>query len=264
VHSSAGFRLARAGVNFSGRAALAGVNLEVRPGESLALVGPSGSGKTTLLRLLNAAVLPSNGTVEVDGRDLSSLAADALRELRARIGFVHQDLCLVPNVRVLSNVLAGRLGQQGLWASLRTLLAPARSEVLEVARILERVGIGEKLYQRTDSLSGGQRQRVALARALFQEPRALLADEPVSAVDPARARSMVELLAQISRERGLTLVVSLHDIALAREFFPRLVGLRAGQVVFDRRTGEIGAGELERLYALEGLELGDDGRERAH
>ena len=251
-------------MTFAGRAALAGVDLEIRPGESLALVGPSGSGKTTLLRLLNAAVLPSAGTVEIDGRSLAGIAPDALRALRSRIGFVHQDLCLVPNVRVLSNVLSGKLGQQGLFASLRTQLLPPRPEVEKVAAILERVGIGEKLYQRTDSLSGGQRQRVALARALFQEPRALLADEPVSAVDPARARSMVELLAGISRERGLTLVVSLHDIALAREFFPRLVGLREGRVVFDRPTREVRAAELERLYALAGLELGDDGRERAN
>ncbi len=259
----AGFRLARAGVSFHGRAALAGVDLEIRPGESLALVGPSGSGKTTLLRLLNAAVLPGTGRVEVDGRSLDGLAPAELRALRAHIGFVHQDLCLVPNVRVLANVLAGKLGQQGLLASLRTLLVPPRPEVEQVARILERVGIGEKLYQRTDSLSGGQRQRVALARALFQEPRALLADEPVSAVDPARARSMVELLAEVSRERGLTLVVSLHDIGLAREFFPRLVGLRGGRVLFDKPTAEVGTAELERLYSLEGLELADEQRDGA-
>jgi phosphonate transport system ATP-binding protein len=263
MQASAGFRLARAAVTFAGRAALAGVGLDVRPGESLALVGPSGSGKTTLLRLLNAAVLPSSGSVEIDGRSLAGLAPGELRELRSRIGFVHQDLCLVPNVRVLSNVLSGKLGQQGVCASLRTLLVPPRAELEHVARILERVGIGEQLYQRTDSLSGGQRQRVALARALFQEPRALLADEPVSAVDPARARSMVALLAEVSRERGLTLVVSLHDIALAREFFPRLVGLRAGRVAFDRPTREVQPLELERLYALEGLELADDGRDSA-
>ncbi|MBK7643899.1 MAG: phosphonate ABC transporter ATP-binding protein [Planctomycetes bacterium] len=261
MSSAAGFRLARASVWFAGRAALAGVDLEVRPGESLALVGPSGSGKTTLLRLLNAAVLPSSGEVSIDGRSLAQASPGELRELRAHVGFVHQDLCLVPNVRVLANVLAGRLGQQGLAASLRSQLFPPREEIERAAAILERVGILEKLYQRTDSLSGGQRQRVALARALYQEPRALLADEPVSAVDPARARNLVELLAEVSRERGLTLVVSLHDIALAREFFPRLVGLRAGAVVFDKATGEVGQAEIERLYSLEGLELDDDGRD---
>jgi len=263
VQAAAGFRLERASVSFAGRAALSEVDLEVRPGEALALVGPSGSGKTTLLRLLNAAVLPSAGSVAIDGRPLAGLRPAELREQRARIGFVHQDLCLVPNVRVLANVLAGRFGQQGLLDSVRTQLLPRRGELEEVARILERVGIGEKLYQRTDSLSGGQRQRVALARALYQEPRALLADEPVSAVDPARARSMVALLAGISRERGLTLVVSLHDIELAREFFPRLVGLRAGHVLFDRPASEVGDSELASLYTLEGLELADDGRERA-
>ena len=260
MQPSAGFRLEGARVSFAGREALAGVDLEIRPGEALALVGPSGSGKTTLLRLLNAAVEPAAGRVRVDGRALDELSPAELRALRAHIGFVHQDLCLVPNVRVLSNVLAGRLGQQSLLASLRSQLLPPRAEVARAAEVLERVGIGEKLFQRTDSLSGGQRQRVALARALYQEPRALLADEPVSAVDPARARSMVELLAQVSRERGLTLVVSLHDIDLACEFFPRLVGLRAGRVVFDRETARISAPELEQLYALEGLELADESR----
>jgi phosphonate transport system ATP-binding protein len=260
VQASAGFRLEGVRVEFAGRAALAGVDLEIRPGESLAIVGPSGSGKTTLLRLLNAAVRPEAGSVEVDGRKLAALEPGELRELRSRIGFVHQDLCLVPNVRVLSNVLAGRLGQQSFRSSLRSLLLPPRAQVAEVAAVLERVGIGEKLYQRTDSLSGGQRQRVALARALYQQPRALLADEPVSSVDPARARSMVELLAQVSRERGLTLVVSLHDIELARSLFPRLVGLRAGRVVFDQPSVQVGSRQLAALYALEGLELSDEGR----
>ncbi|MBL8862827.1 MAG: ATP-binding cassette domain-containing protein [Planctomycetes bacterium] len=243
-----------AGVAFAGRPALAALDLVVEPGEALALVGPSGAGKTTLLRLLNASLAPTSGTVCVDGQRLDELGPRALRAVRARIGFVHQDLALVPNVRVLVNVLSGRLGRQGFLAGVRSLCLPSRAEVARAAAILERVGIGEKLYQRTDSLSGGQRQRVALARALYQGPAALLLDEPVSSVDPARARDLVELVAAISRERGLTLIVSIHDIQLARACFPRLVGLRAGRIAFDAPTGRVTERELAALYSLEGLE----------
>ncbi|MDA2934702.1 ATP-binding cassette domain-containing protein, partial [Acidobacteria bacterium AH-259-D05] len=216
--------------------ALDSVDLEIQPGEAVGFVGLSGAGKTTLFRLLNGMVKPTGGVVHVDGRSLSELSLEELRQIRSRIGFVHQDLSLIPNLRVLHNVLAGRLGSLSLLKGARTLLFPPRSYVNEIYDILNRVGIPEKLYERTDRLSGGQRQRVAIARALFQQPKGLLADEPVSSVDPARARSAVALLTEISREQGLTLCVSLHNLRLAREFFPRLVGLRGGRVVFDRAT----------------------------
>lgn len=254
IPGSAAFELHEAGVAFSGTWALADANLVVNPGESLALVGPSGAGKTTLLRLLNASQKPTTGSVCVDYRRLDELTPAELRGVRARIGFVHQDLALVPSLRVVSNVIAGCMGRMGFWASARAMTFPRRAHVERAAAILERVGIGEKLYQRVDSLSGGQRQRVALARALYQEPSALLLDEPVSSVDPARAKDVVELVTEISRERGITLLVSLHDIELARAFFPRLVGQRGGRIVFDRATGEIAPIDLKALYALEGLE----------
>jgi phosphonate transport system ATP-binding protein len=167
---------------------------------------------------------------------------------------VHQDLALVPNLRVSQNVIAGGLGALGFLASARAMLLPSSADLERVVAILERVGIGEKLFQRTDSLSGGQRQRVAIARALFQDPRALLADEPVSSVDPARARDTVGLLRSLCAERGLTLLVSLHDLELAREFFPRLVGLRDGRIVFDRPTSELAESEYRELYRLDGRE----------
>ena len=171
------------------------------------------------------------------------------------MGFIHQHLGLVPNVRVVKNVLAGRLGRQSFLASLRTMLFPPREFVLQAHEILERVGIGEKLYERTDRLSGGQQQRVAVARALFQDPGALLADEPVSSVDPARARDLIALLRSVAQERGLTLCASLHDVALAREFFPRLVGLRRGVVQFDRPPDELPQRVFDELYDLEAHEM---------
>ncbi len=238
-------------IRYGAAVALDVARLRIRPGEAVALVGPSGAGKTTLLKTLGASLRPSAGTVEVGGNRLSELSPRELRALRAELGFVHQDLCLIPNLSVLQNVAAGRLGRWSLMKSLGALLVPNRGLADEVHALLERVGIGDKLYQRVDYLSGGERQRVAIARALFQRPSALLADEPVSSVDPARARATVSLLVDLCREEGITLCTSLHNVALAREFFPRLVGLRGGRVEFDSDDGAATDGDFESLYAFE-------------
>jgi len=216
------------------QAALRDIDLRIAKGEAVALVGPSGAGKTSLLSLLNGTRRATSGRVAVSGRALDGLTRGELTRLRASIGFVHQHLGLVPNLRASQNVLAGRVGREGLLASLRSLLWPRREALAEVHGLLERVGIGDKLFERTDRLSGGEQQRVALARALYQGPSALLADEPVSSVDPARARDTIELLTRISREEDLTLCVSLHSVELARQYFGRLIGLRDGRIVFDR------------------------------
>jgi len=252
------FRIENACVDFGDQRALDSVNLEFGEGEAVALVGPSGAGKTTLLRLLNGSQRPSSGHVWFGDAAISRLSRSELRELRATVAFVHQDLGLVPNLRALQNVLAGGLGRQGLFASLRDLIWPARARIEQVHAILERVGIGEKLYTRTDKLSGGEQQRVAIARALFQQPTVLLADEPVASVDPARARDAIELLVELSREHRLTLLVSLHSLGLAREFFPRLIGLRAGRVAFDASPGAIDPGRLDALYRFDEAASGLD------
>jgi len=256
---AAHFRLRGTSVRYDGTAALDGIDLAVGRGEAVALVGPSGAGKTTLLRLLNATVRPSGGTVAVDGEDLSRLPVRELRRIRSRIGTVHQDLSLIPNLRVSQNVLAGRLGRRSFLGALRSMFLPSREDLERAHAILERVGIPEKLFERTDRLSGGQRQRVAIARALFQDPTAILADEPVSSVDPARARDTVALLTDISREEGLTLVMSLHNLDLARERFARLIGLRGGRVAFDEETARISDGRFRELYDLTPEEMLSDG-----
>jgi phosphonate transport system ATP-binding protein len=243
-----GFRLQGVDVRLDGRPVLRSVDLAVASGSSLALVGASGAGKTTLLRLLNGAVRPAAGTVTVGGRDLGSLSAAGLRAQRAGTGFIHQDLRLVPNLRVSQNVLSGSLGRLGWWASLRMFLRPRRADLLDVHALLERVGIPEVMFRRTDRISGGQMQRVAVARALFQRPRILLADEPVASVDPARARATLALLTTLCREEGLTLCVSLHDPTLVREFFPRAVGLRDGRVVVDGPVDALDDAALHDLY----------------
>ena len=245
-------RLEGVSVRFDALQALHPLSLSIGEGERVALVGPSGAGKTTLLRILNATLRPTTGEVHLDGKRARDYTPAQLRQWRSRIGFVYQDLSLVPNLRVIQNVLSGRLGQQGVLRSAKSLFFPTRAEVTAVHEILERVGIGEKLYERTDRLSGGQQQRVAIARALYQDPILLLADEPVASVDPARARRVVKLLTEISAERNLSLVMSLHNLELAREFFPRLVGLRGGEVAFDRAADELTGHEFEKLYEIPG------------
>jgi phosphonate transport system ATP-binding protein len=259
MSASAVFELERASVHFNGKAALDDVELTIAAGDAVAFVGPSGAGKTTLLRLLNATQRPTGGCVKVEGRCLGEHSNRELRIVRSRIGFVHQDLALIPNLRVIQNVVAGRLGRMGMLESMWSMTFPSRSVAVEVHEILERVGIGEKLYERTDTLSGGQQQRVAIARALYQRPTAILADEPVSSVDPARARDTVALLTRISREEGITLCMSIHNLELAREFFPRVVGLRHGRVALDGAPADITEAQFAEMYRLSAEEMLEDG-----
>lgn len=249
---SPAFELAGVQVNLGGRPVLDSLSLSIAPGDMVALIGPSGAGKTTLLRVLNGVIAPCRGHLHMFGEEPAELSEGRRRQLRADVGFVHQDHSLVPNLRVLQNVVAGGLGHRGFWSSLRMMVQPKRADLLRAHQLLERVGIGDRLYHRTDSLSGGQQQRVALARALYQSPRALLADEPVSAVDPARARDMIALLTTLAQEEGWTLVASLHDVELAREFFPRLVALREGKVAFDGPPAALDQAAADALYRLDG------------
>jgi phosphonate transport system ATP-binding protein len=241
------FSVRQATVRFAGTTALDAVSLEVEAGEVVGLIGPSGAGKTTLLRLLNGTQRPDEGEVVVEGRALTERGESDLRALRARIGFIPQSFDLVPNLRVSQNVLLARLGRGGWLTGMRALLWPAQDDLEQVHQTLQRVGIGDRIFQRTDTLSGGEQQRVAIARALHQQPVALLADEPVASVDPARAREVVGLLVDLARERGVALVVSLHDLPLARTL-PRLVGLRDGSVVFDAPSTQLEDAAFAELY----------------
>lgn len=249
------FQLEDLSCRFGELRAVDGVSLSIKAGEQVALIGPSGSGKTTLLRILNMMRREDGGTVSIFGSDPGNLSAKDLRRLRTEIATIPQHLGLVPNLTVLQNVVLGRGGKRGLIRSVRDLLFPTRQDKLSVHEILDRVGIEEKLFERVSSLSGGQQQRVAIARALFQEPEALLADEPVSSVDPARARDTVALFLELSEELGFTLAVSLHDVELAKEFFPRVVGMRQGKIVFDGAPYELSDAALKELYQLSDEEM---------
>ncbi len=230
----------------TGHLALRNVTLTVWPGERVALVGPSGAGKSTLLNALNGTVPATAGEVRIFGRDLAGVSTRELRRLRAGIGTVHQQLHLVGPLRVVHNVNAGQLARWSLARSLWSLLRPQGVPAARDA--LASVGMADRLFDRTDALSGGQQQRVALARIVVQEPQLVLGDEPVSALDPALAVDVLTLLARIVDRQGCTAVMSLHDFTLARRFCDRLVGLRDGEVLFDRPAGEVSNDDAVELY----------------
>ncbi|MEZ4503834.1 MAG: ATP-binding cassette domain-containing protein [Dehalococcoidia bacterium] len=236
--------------HFGARTALAPLDLRIEQGESVALVGPSGSGKTTLLNLMAGLLAPDGGELRLLGRPVQDWDR---RGRSARVGMMHQQFDLVPNLSVLHNVLAGNLGRWSLGRALRSLVAPVGGG--EVEEVLAEVGLEGRARERTSRLSGGEQQRVALARLLVQNPHALLADEPVSSLDPARAEALVELLVRLASAGGHTLVASLHTVELARHHFARIVALRDGAVMFDRAAAEVTSGELEMLYRLEAADV---------
>lgn len=230
-----------------GTTALHEVSVRVAPGEIVAVLGRSGAGKSTLMRCLAGLEAPTSGRVLHDGVDRSGLRGRARRRAHARVGLVFQEFQLVERATVLSNALIGRLACQPLLPSLVHFV---RSRDREIAvEAVCRLGLEEQLRKRADALSGGQRQRVAIARALAQQPDMLLADEPVANLDPVLARGVVDDIVRLARVEGLTAVLNLHDVELARHVADRLVGLRAGRLVFDRPTASISDTDLDLLYA---------------
>ena len=227
-----------------GQEALRGITLAVRRGESAVLLGKSGAGKSTLLRCINGLQEPTSGIIRVDGIGRLSETTD-WRELRRQTGMVFQLHHLIGRHSALQNVLMGRLG---FHSSLRSLFPLPKSDVSLAMECLDRVGLADKAMQRADQLSGGERQRVGIARALAQRPRIILADEPVASLDPATAESVLELLGRISREDGLTVLFSLHQIDFACRFGDRVIGLSGGEIVFDGRPEELTERPLGLIY----------------
>jgi phosphonate transport system ATP-binding protein len=227
--------------------ALAPCSFSIQAGEKVALVGPSGSGKSTLLLLLSGNLQPTNGTITLNGKFLDKLNPG--KELSQLVGMVHQQLDLVPQLSAKHNVLAGRLGS---WSFSRSLISIVVPQELESARTaLRLMGIEPKINVRTSRLSGGEQQRVAFARVFVQNPTVILADEPVSSLDPSRAKAMVELLCNTTDQYQKTLIASLHSIDLARKYFDRIIGLRAGNIMFDTPSSELKDATLEQLYELD-------------
>ncbi|WP_269799579.1 phosphonate ABC transporter ATP-binding protein [Geodermatophilus chilensis] len=233
-------------MRYGGTTALAGVDLEVSPGERVALVGASGAGKSTLLALANGSVPPTSGAVRVLGADPAALSGRDRRRLWARVGTVHQALELVGRLRVVHNVNAGRLAD---WSAARAAWSLVHPQGLpEALAALDEVGLADRAFERTERLSGGQRQRVAIARLLVQQPDLVLADEPASALDPVLADRALTLLGELATARGGALLVALHDPGLVRRHCDRVVGLAGGRVVLDAPVAALSAADLAGLY----------------
>jgi phosphonate transport system ATP-binding protein len=229
--------------------ALDGVSLEVPAGQVVALIGPSGAGKSTLIRCINRLVEPTSGQVLLDGLDITALGRGPLRLARRRIGMIFQEFALVERLTVMENVLSGRLGYVGFWRSYLRRFPEA--DVERAFELLARVGLEDFVDKRADALSGGQRQRVGIARALMQAPELLLVDEPTASLDPKTSRQIMRLLSELCAERGLAAVINIHDVKLAQRFVQRVIGLKAGRVVYDGAPDGLTPDVLTSIYGEE-------------
>jgi phosphonate transport system ATP-binding protein len=238
-------------------AALDGVSLSVERGEQVAVIGPSGAGKTSLMLVVAAALPPSRGALTLDDQSPWSLPRTALRRLRGRLFLAPQVPPLPPRQRVVTATLAARLPAQGLWPALRSLFYP--DDIAGAHAALSRFDLADKIFERVDRLSGGERQRVGLARALLSPATLWLIDEPLSALDPIRAQQAIGALVDEARARGVTLLATLHQVDVALERFPRIIGLKAGRVAFDLPATQVTRDMLAELYGNEFERLDEPG-----
>ena len=236
----------------TGDLALDDVNLLIPKGQVVGLIGPSGAGKSTLIRCINRLVEPTSGQALLDDLDLTRLQSSGLRKARRKMGMIFQEYALVERLSVMENVLSGRLGYVGFWRSWFRKFPQA--DVNHAFRLLERVGLEKMLDKRADELSGGQRQRVGIARALIQDPSLLLVDEPTASLDPKSARQIMRLIRELCEENELAAIINIHDVALAKRYVQRIVGLKAGAVVFDGLPDQLEAEVLTRIYGEEDWE----------
>ena len=233
----------------TGDRALKEVDLTVPAGQVLALIGPSGAGKSTLIRCINRLVEPTSGDVLLKGESLTHLRSSGLRRVRRRIGMIFQEYALVERLSVMENVLSGRLGYVGFWASYFRRFP--QSDIDTAFSLLDRVGLEPMADKRADELSGGQRQRVGIARALIQKPELLLVDEPTASLDPKTSRQIMRLITELCTERKLAAIINIHDVALAQMFAQRIVGLQAGSIVYDGDPEGLTSDVLTQIYGEE-------------
>ncbi|MDR5875095.1 phosphonate ABC transporter ATP-binding protein [Vreelandella gomseomensis] len=233
----------------TGDRALANIELTLPKGQVMALIGPSGAGKSTLIRCVNRLVEPTQGSIRLENTEITKLSGHKLRHARRSMGMIFQEYALVDRLTVMENVLSGQLGYVGFWRSF--LRRYPQEAVVEAFRLLERVGLTHAIDKRADALSGGQRQRVGIARALLQSPKLLLVDEPTASLDPKTSRQIMRLIRELCAERDLAAIINIHDVALAKQFADRIVGLRAGEIVFDGDPSELTSEILTTIYGEE-------------
>jgi len=234
---------------FGSKAAVDDVSLQIQRGGFIGVIGRSGAGKSTLLRMINRLETPTAGRVVFDGVDVTNLKGAALAQWRAGCAMIFQQFNLVGRLDVLTNVLMGRLNQTSTWRAVMRLWS--ERDVALALSALEQLDIAGLASQRADSLSGGQQQRVAIARALVQNPKIVLADEPIASLDPRNTRVVMDALQRINRHHGITVLCNLHSLDLARAYCDRLIGMANGRVVFDGATGELTDAASRELYGIE-------------
>ncbi len=245
----------------NGTVALKNVSFEVQDGEFLVVIGLSGSGKSTLLRCINRLIEPTEGRIYWNGRDITQASDAEMRQIRREIGMIFQHFNLVERSSVLTNVLTGRCGYVNPWWSLLNYFP--EEEKQRAMRALERVGIADKAHNRADALSGGQKQRVGIARALMQDPKMILADEPVASLDPVLANSILDYLEKLNREQNITVLCSLHYLDLVQRYASRVIGLRDGELVYEGSRGDIRSitdEEFKQIYGEEAQRLSVSGK----
>ncbi|MGO4404798.1 phosphonate ABC transporter ATP-binding protein [Bosea sp. RAF48] len=233
----------------TGKKALGGVDVVINRPQLVAVIGSSGAGKSTFIRCINRLVEPTAGSVRLNGEDIVALDRKGLRAARRRIGMIFQEYNLVERLSVMQNVLSGRLGYTGLLASLRYRFPPA--DIQAAFALLDRVGLDGYHNQRADALSGGQRQRVGIARALMQRPDLLLLDEPTASLDPKTSRQIMRLVRELVAERQTPAIINIHDVALARAYADRIIGMKDGLIVFDAEAAALTDAALTRIYGEE-------------
>ncbi|MGL6057302.1 MAG: phosphonate ABC transporter ATP-binding protein [Culicoidibacterales bacterium] len=231
---------------------LKNVSLEIEQGEFVAIIGLSGAGKSTLIRTINRVHEISEGTLSVDSVDVSTLKGKSLRQFRRGIGMIFQSFNLVTRTSVIRNVLTSNIPDLPFW---RVVLgAYPEAQKVTALEALDKVGILDKAYVRVDQLSGGQQQRVALARTLAQQPKIILADEPVAALDPVTARQVMDDFRRINQEMNISVLINIHHVDLALEYADRVIGVRAGEVVYDGPSSEVTQAVLDQIYAGQPIE----------
>ena len=232
-----------------GVTALEEINLEILEPQVVMIIGSSGAGKSTLIRCINRLIEPTTGSVQLNEGEITTLGKTGLRTARRRMAMIFQEYNLVDRLTVMENVLSGRLGYVSFLQAYRRKYSP--EDISAAYELLDRVGLTENCNSRADALSGGQRQRVGIARALMQHPDLLLVDEPTASLDPKTSRQIMRLIVELASERGTPALINIHDVALARSFADRIIGLAHGRVAFDGTAAEVSDQVLTEIYGEE-------------
>lgn len=229
--------------NFNNEIALKNINIEIKKGEVVALIGSSGSGKSTLMNLITRTIKKDKGDILIEGENIEQFNNKLFAK---KVGMLRQQFDLVENIKVVHNILAGKFSEWNFWKSLISLLKPQNID--EVKEALIKIGLEDKIFEKTSSLSGGQKQRIALARVLVQNPLLILADEPVSSLDPVNTQKVLGLITNLAKKEGKTLIASMHSVEYSKEYFDRIIGLKKGEIIFDDKVENLNEEMIRKLY----------------